>query len=129
MAKSVQLTGSTHKVLAQVNQSDLAFLRERARAVEAELWMAMDANGKPTLNARTRSDRGAGSPIKLGWRNELQDKDGDAFGMFCSLSIPIVTLCALILLIILVTLFDIFFKWLPFLFFCFPVKLLSGKRR
>ena len=73
MAKSVQLTGSTHKVLAQVNQSDLAFLRERARAVEAELWVAMDANGKPTLNARTRSDRGAGSPIKLGWRNELQE--------------------------------------------------------
>jgi hypothetical protein len=56
-------------------------------------------------------------------------KDGDSFGMFCSLSIPIVTLCALILLIILVLLFDLFFHWLPFLFFCFPIKLLSGKQR
>jgi len=55
--------------------------------------------------------------------------DGDSFGMFCSLSIPIVTLCALILLIILVLLFDLFFHWLPFLFFCFPIKLLSGKQR
>jgi len=56
-------------------------------------------------------------------------RDGDSFGMFCSLSIPIVTLCALILLIILVLLFDIFFHWLPFLFFCFPIKLFSGKGR
>jgi hypothetical protein len=56
-------------------------------------------------------------------------RDGDSFGMFCSLSIPIVTLCALILLIILVLLFDLFFHWLPLLFFCFPIKLLSGKQR
>jgi hypothetical protein len=51
----------------------------------------------------------------------------DSFGEFCSLSIPIVTLCALIFLIILVALFDLFFKWLPLLFWCFPIKLLSGK--
>ncbi|MGH9894135.1 MAG: hypothetical protein ACREA0_19570, partial [bacterium] len=50
--------------------------------------------------------------------------DGDS----CSLSIPIVTLCALILLIIMVTLFNIFFWWLPLLFFCFPLKLFSGKK-
>jgi hypothetical protein len=55
--------------------------------------------------------------------------DGDSFGMFCSLSIPIVTLCALIILIILVLLFDIFFRWFPLLFFCFPIKLFSGKGR
>src|SRR5271169_5522322 len=34
---NVDVSGPTHKVLAQVNQSDLAFLRERARAVDAEL--------------------------------------------------------------------------------------------
>ena len=28
-----------HRILAQVNQSDLAFLRERARAVDAEAWI------------------------------------------------------------------------------------------
>jgi len=45
LSPSVSVTGPQYKVLAQVNQSDLAFLRERARAIDAELWM--DGN---TLN-------------------------------------------------------------------------------
>lgn len=53
---------------------------------------------------------------------------GPGFGMFCSLSIPIVTICAMILLIIMVTLFDIFFRWLPFLFVCLPIPGLKGKK-
>lgn len=56
------------------------------------------------------------------------DKGGNGFGMICSLSIPIVTLCAMILLIIMVTLFDIFFRWLPFLFLCLPIPGLKGKK-
>lgn len=44
-------------------------------------------------------------------------------GMVCSLSIPIVTICALILLIIIVSILDIFFRWLPFLITCFPLPL------
>jgi phage protein D len=36
---NVDASGPTYPVLAQVNQSDLAFLRERARAVDAELWV------------------------------------------------------------------------------------------
>lgn len=51
-----------------------------------------------------------------------------SFGMICSLSIPIVTLCALILLMIIVALFDIFFKWLPLLFVCLPIPGLKGKK-
>jgi phage protein D len=73
MGKSVTLSGGSHKVLAQVNQSDLAFLRDRARAIEAELWVSLDSSGKPTLNAKTRADRGGGAPIKLGYRNELTE--------------------------------------------------------
>jgi hypothetical protein len=66
------------------------------------------------------------------FHKDLPSVDGngpcaDSMGEFCSLSIPIVTLAALILLIIIVALFDLFFHWLPFLFFCFPLKL-SGKR-
>jgi phage protein D len=72
MDKRVQLSGGAYKVLAQVNQSDLAFLRTRARAIEAELWVAVGGNGKPTLYAQKRSDR-RGTPIKLGWRNELSE--------------------------------------------------------
>jgi len=48
-------------------------------------------------------------------------------GMICSLSIPIVTLCALILLMIMVALFDLFFRWIPFLFICLPIPGLKGK--
>lgn len=55
-------------------------------------------------------------------------KGNTGFGMFCSLSIPIVTLCAMILLIIMVTLFDIFFRWLPWLFMCLPIPGLKGKK-
>ena len=56
-------------------------------------------------------------------------KDGAAsIGMICSLSIPIITICALILLIIIISLLDFIFKWLPFLMFCFPLPGLKGKK-
>lgn len=53
---------------------------------------------------------------------------GISFGMICSLSIPIVTLCAFILLIIMVILFDLFFKWIPWLMLCLPIPGLKGKK-
>jgi len=53
---------------------------------------------------------------------------GISLGMICSLSIPIITLCALILLIIMVTLFDFIFRWLPFFFICFPLPGLKAKK-
>lgn len=52
---------------------------------------------------------------------------GNGFGMICSLSIPIVTLCALILMMIIVALFDLFFRWIPYLFVCLPIPGLKGK--
>jgi len=60
-----------------------------------------------------------GAPCKNG---------GISLGMICSLSIPIITLCALILLIIMVTLFDFIFRWLPFFFICFPLPGLKAKK-
>src|SRR5215207_6662520 len=48
LSPSVDLNGPTYKVLAQVNQSDLACIRERARSIDAEVWM--DGN---TLNAKS----------------------------------------------------------------------------
>ena len=56
---SVDVDGPTHKVLAQVNQSDLAFLRERARAVDAELWLS-----GTSLNVKARNRRQSGD-VKL----------------------------------------------------------------
>jgi phage protein D len=39
LTANIDASGPTYPVLAQVNQSDLAFMRERARAVDAELWV------------------------------------------------------------------------------------------
>ena len=42
-------------------------------------------------------------------------------GMICSLSIPIITICALILLLVMVVVLNIVFWWLPFFKICFPL--------
>jgi uncharacterized protein len=66
LTADAQVNGPTYKVLAQVNQSDLAFLRERARSVDAELWM------KGTkLSAVTRANR-RGNAIELTHGHELR---------------------------------------------------------
>ncbi len=44
-------------------------------------------------------------------------------GMLCSLSIPIITICAMILLMIIVQLLNIVFWWLPFFKICIPLNL------
>lgn len=59
LSPSVSVTGPTYRVLAQINQSDLAFLRERARAIDAEVWMEGS-----TLNAKSHTQRG-GQPFEL----------------------------------------------------------------
>ncbi len=63
---------------------------------------------------------------------KLIDGDVDApaalnIGMICSFSIPIITICALILLMILVSLLNIIFWWLPFFRICFPLPTLKAK--
>lgn len=65
LTPDVRVTGPTHKVVAQLNQSDLAFLRERARAVGAELRVS-----DQTLSVGPRQ-RG-GTPLRLGYGNELR---------------------------------------------------------
>jgi len=51
----------------------------------------------------------------------------DRFGMICSLSIPIITIVAFVLLIVIAALLDLIFHWLPFLLVCFPVRKLKAK--
>jgi hypothetical protein len=49
-------------------------------------------------------------------------------GLLCSFSIPVITICALLVLMIFVQLLNIVFWWLPFLRICFPIGLKgSGK--
>lgn len=66
LSPSVDLSGPTYKVLAQVNQSDLAFVRERARAVDAEVWM----DGS-TLNAKSHTSRNGGT-LEMTYGNQLR---------------------------------------------------------
>jgi len=60
---------------------------------------------------------------------ELMDGDlnGEAqldIGLICSFSIPIITICALIVLMIFVSLLNIIFWWLPFLKICLPIPVI-----
>ncbi|HEV7844184.1 MAG TPA: hypothetical protein VGO69_10850, partial [Pyrinomonadaceae bacterium] len=50
-------------------------------------------------------------------------------GMICSLSIPIITICALLLLMIIVSLLDIIFKWIPYFLICFPLPGFKAKNQ
>ena len=62
---------------------------------------------------------GDGGPCKSG---------STQFGMICSLSIPIITICAMILLMIIVSLFDMIFRWIPYFIMCFPLPGFKGKK-
>jgi hypothetical protein len=53
---------------------------------------------------------------------------GIEVGMICSFSIPIITICALLLLIIIVSLLDIIFRWIPYFFICFPIPKFKAKQ-
>jgi phage protein D len=60
LQNQASLQGPTHALLAQVNQSDLAFLRDRARALGAEVWVEGS-----NLHAAPRGSRAAGQPVEL----------------------------------------------------------------
>jgi hypothetical protein len=58
----------------------------------------------------------------------VPDKGPCNTGMMCSMSIPIITICALILLTIIVSLLELIFHWLPFFTVCFPLPGFKGKK-
>jgi phage protein D len=63
----VDLHGPQHKILAQVNQSDLAFLRGLARCEDAQIWVE-----GTKLKAAARSHRNGGT-IELAWAGKLRE--------------------------------------------------------
>jgi hypothetical protein len=65
LTAQVDVDGPTYKVLVQFNQSDLAFLRERVGAVDAELWI-----DNRTLYAQSRARRNAGA-VSLSYGQDL----------------------------------------------------------
>lgn len=57
-----------------------------------------------------------------------KDDAGGSIGMMCSVSIPIITICALLLLMIIVNLLNIIFKWIPWFIMCFPIPGFKAKK-
>jgi hypothetical protein len=52
---------------------------------------------------------------------------GIGLGWICSFSIPIITICAMILLFVIVIALNLVFFWIPFFKICLPVPTLKGK--
>jgi phage protein D len=67
LTPNINVSGATHKVSAQVNQSDLAFMRERARSIDAEIWLK-----DKELNVKTRANR-RGEKISLKYKSEMRE--------------------------------------------------------
>lgn len=67
LTPEVDVPGPTYKVLAQVNQSDLAFIRDRARSVDAEVWMS-----DKTLHAKSHTGRN-GDKLQMTYGNQLRE--------------------------------------------------------
>jgi hypothetical protein len=58
---------------------------------------------------------------------QIGSSPGITIGWICSFSIPIITICALILLFVIVIALNLVFFWLPFFKICFPVPQLKAK--
>jgi phage protein D len=67
LTPEVDVPGPTYKVLAQVNQSDLAFIRDRARSIDAEIWMS-----DKTLHAKAHTGRN-GDKLQMTYGNQLRE--------------------------------------------------------
>lgn len=67
LTPQIDLDGPTYRSLAQLNQSDLAFLRERARSIDAEVWVE-----GTSLFAQARRRRSAGE-VELTWGEGLRE--------------------------------------------------------
>lgn len=63
----VDLSGPTHRVLAQVNQSDLALVRDRVRSLGGELWVE-----DQKLLAKRRESRGS-ETVELTYGRQLRE--------------------------------------------------------
>lgn len=70
LTAEVDLSGPTYPVLAQVNQSDLVFLRERARAAGGEIWLVDEE-----LHVATRPARAGGDTVVLAYGSTLRGFD------------------------------------------------------
>lgn len=69
-----------------------------------------------------RSQMAGATDLKKALDGDVGGGPGFDLGMLCSFSIPIITICAFVVLLMFVILLNLAFFWLPFLRICFPVS-------
>lgn len=79
------------------------------------------------LSDQLREQMSRVTDLKKMMDSELASGESIDVGMLCSFSIPIITICALMVLMIFVSLLNIVFWWMPFLKICLPISL-KGKQ-
>jgi hypothetical protein len=84
--------------------------RESLRKMTPNVSFKVPPSLQKFMDKMTLDDLVSGGPKK---------SDG-AFGMICSFSIPIITICAFIVLQIFLSLLNIIFWWLPYVRICLP---------
>jgi hypothetical protein len=75
------------------------------------------------LSRELRAQMQRVTDLKKALDGEVGSAQSFDLGMICSFSLPIITICALILLMVIVALLNIVFFWLPFFRICFPIPL------
>ena len=85
-----------------------------------------DSSQSATMVFTEELSRQAGKIQKEASKGLGADTQPIDLGRICSLSIPIITICALVLLLVIVVVLNIVFWWLPFFKICFPLPSSDG---
>jgi hypothetical protein len=75
------------------------------------------------LSDQLRAQMNRVTDLNAALKGQFADGQPVDVGLICSFSIPIITICALIVLMIFISLLNIVFWWMPFLRICFPIGL------
>jgi hypothetical protein len=73
------------------------------------------------LSNELRAQMNRVTDLNAALKGQFADGEPVNFGLLCSFSIPVITICALIVLMIFISLLNIVFWWMPFLRICFPI--------
>jgi hypothetical protein len=75
------------------------------------------------ISKQLREQMSSVTDLKKALDGNLASGEGFDLGVICSFSIPIITICALVVLLVFLILLNIVFWWLPFFRLCFPIAL------
>jgi hypothetical protein len=76
-----------------------------------------------SMSDRLRKQLETVTDLKKAMDGKLGEGKEFDLGLICSFSIPIITICAFMVLMVFLSLFNIVFWWLPFVRMCFPIRL------